>query len=71
MVRLDVTQLSSEQRVMLAAILNHEGDGNHPPADERNLSAFTREYATRCVERALGKASAATYERVAALWASM
>jgi hypothetical protein len=56
---------------LLAAILNHEGDRNHPPATAENLAAFTRAYVQGCIERALGKASPVMHERVTALWASL
>ena len=68
---LDDRNLTDEQRELLAAIINCEGEGTHTVADKSTLRYFARDYAVRCVERALGVASPAMHERVAALWASL
>ncbi len=45
-------------RTLLASVINYEGDGSHPMADDDTLAFFTGRYVRECVEKACMRARA-------------
>jgi hypothetical protein len=52
-ISLVVKELTEEQKRTLESIINQEGTGEHPWADERTLPYFMRTYVLECTVKAM------------------
>ena len=49
---LDTCNLTDDEADLLCRVINHFGDGSHPPADEASIYFFAPDYAIECLEKA-------------------